>query len=105
MRFWHISRLLLWLQTVEVEAEGFLNFFRTDVLRLGKLFAVFPDLTVGQVTKTSASVVTDKEQRSGDDIAVQSAVALHAVIFGFFVANDNCIVIKGEITSMRASSP
>lgn len=74
MRFWHISRFLLWLQTVEVEAEGFLNFFRADVLRLGKLFAVLPDLPVGQVTKTSASVVTDKEQRSGDDIAVQTPV-------------------------------
>ena len=58
MRFWHISRLLLWLQTVEFEAEGFLNFFRADVLRLGKLFAIFPDLPVGQVTKASASVVT-----------------------------------------------
>ena len=42
----------------------------SDDLRYDRDSDIFPDLPVGQVTKASVSVITDKEHRSGNDIAI-----------------------------------
>ena len=79
----------------ERESDACFDFLGADILGFCKHFFVFLYLPLGQTAKSAVCVLTDNVHRSGNNIAIQTTVAFHAVRFGFFIANDDCAVIKG----------
>lgn len=82
-----------------------LYFLRGNILNLSETLHIFLHFRVGEKTEVFTVCAHDKK-RTGNDIAVQAAVAVHAVQLCFVIADKERIGLRcNRADHSRKSSP